>query len=84
MKENLQSISASAPQLNESIIGLDLGDRWSRYCVLDRNGDRQRRPRPNEHGGAGTAIPPGHSNTDGDGGGKPFAVGEPPLAELRP
>jgi len=32
MEQNLQ------PQTMGRTIGLDLGDRWSRYCVLDQNG----------------------------------------------
>jgi hypothetical protein len=27
-----------AEPTSESIIGLDLGDRWSRYCVIDSRG----------------------------------------------
>lgn len=38
MKENLESIPVFAPQ-PEDTIGLDLGDRWSRYCVLNRDGE---------------------------------------------
>ena len=39
MKKSLQSgQAASVPQSTPSTIGLDLGDRWSRYCVVDENG----------------------------------------------
>ena len=39
MKEILPSGQVkAAPQSTDDTIGLDLGDRWSRYCVLDRNG----------------------------------------------
>ena len=39
MKEAMQSASGvSAPQSTGNTIGVDLGDRWSRYCVLDGNG----------------------------------------------
>jgi transposase len=39
MKGNLQSAQATiAPQSRQNTIGVDLGDRWSRYCVLDRDG----------------------------------------------
>src|ERR1700674_1456543 len=39
MREHIQTISASSPQPIDSTIGLDLGDRWSRYCVLGRKGE---------------------------------------------
>jgi transposase len=39
MRDNPQSVhSPCAPQSTEKTIGVDLGDRWSRYCVLDRDG----------------------------------------------
>ena len=39
MKEAMQSASGvSAPQSTGNTIGVDLGDRWSRYCVLDESG----------------------------------------------
>jgi len=39
MKEVLQAASIAVPRdCHESTIGIDLGDRWSRYCVLDRAG----------------------------------------------
>jgi hypothetical protein len=39
MKEALQlAQGVSAPQSTGNTIGMDLGDRWSRYCVLDGNG----------------------------------------------
>ena len=45
MKENRQAAKEStlatvSPQnLRSSTVGLDLGDRWSRYCVADRAGE---------------------------------------------
>jgi transposase len=39
MKEAIQSVQGvSASQSTGNTIGMDLGDRWSRYCVLDGNG----------------------------------------------
>jgi Transposase len=40
MKRSLQTVqSAAAPQPHAgNTIGIDLGDRWSRYCVLDASG----------------------------------------------
>ena len=39
MKEAMQSASGvSAPQSTGNTIGVDRGDRWSRYCVLDESG----------------------------------------------
>ena len=39
MKEAMQSVQGvSASQSTGNTIGMDLGDRWSRYCVLDGNG----------------------------------------------
>ena len=39
MKKSRQAVQAAlAPQSTPSTIGLDLGDRWSRYCVVDENG----------------------------------------------
>ena len=41
MTSRQQPINGGAPaaQLAEKTIGMDLGDRWSRYCVLDRGGE---------------------------------------------
>jgi len=40
MRDNLQAMAcaARAPQSTKKTIGMDLGDRWSRYCVLDQDG----------------------------------------------
>ena len=39
MKEVLQAVSIAVPRdCHESTVGIDLGDRWSRYCVVDRAG----------------------------------------------
>jgi transposase len=39
MNEILQTARAqSEPAGISTTIGLDLGDRWSRYCVVDRSG----------------------------------------------
>lgn len=44
MKQNLQAENERAPaalsteNLRSTTVGLDLGDRWSHYCVLDRAG----------------------------------------------
>jgi len=38
MREVLQAAAATTPQLIHHVVGLDLGDRWSRYCVLDESG----------------------------------------------
>ena len=38
MQQNSQAIASAVPFHNEVVIGLDLGDRWSRYCVLDNAG----------------------------------------------
>ena len=39
MKEILQSARGQfEPAGISTTIGLDLGDRWSRYCVVDRSG----------------------------------------------
>ena len=39
MKEAIQSVQGvPASQSTGNTIGMDLGDRWSRYCVLDGNG----------------------------------------------
>src|SRR5882724_9573523 len=39
MRDNLQSAhTACAPEATKTTVGVDLGDRWSRYCVLDRDG----------------------------------------------
>jgi transposase len=40
MKTNLvdDHVTSASTQPAENTVGLDLGDRWSRYCVLDRNG----------------------------------------------
>lgn len=32
------AISNHQPDFSDTTIGIDLGDRWSRYCVLDRSG----------------------------------------------
>ena len=51
MKEILQSAQEQfGPAGISTTIGLDLGDRWSRYCVVDGSGavieeDRVRTPR---------------------------------------
>jgi len=48
MRDNLQSAhTACAPEATKTTVGVDLGDQWSRYCVLDRDGtiieeDRER------------------------------------------
>ena len=40
MKKDLQRTEQNAPTQGASkTIGIDLGDRWSRYCVLDRDGE---------------------------------------------
>jgi hypothetical protein len=41
MKEKLQVTvgGTSAGQSTQATIGMDLGDRWSRYCVVGRNGE---------------------------------------------
>jgi transposase len=39
MKQSRQAVAtALVPQFTPDTIGLDLGDRWSRYCVVDENG----------------------------------------------
>jgi transposase len=39
MKDNLQSAPTTcAPATTKATIGIDLGDRWSRYCVLNQDG----------------------------------------------
>ena len=40
MKENLQATTAATHglQTRRTTIGMDLGDRWSRFCVLDQEG----------------------------------------------
>jgi hypothetical protein len=39
MKETLATAPVcSAPTHPREVIGIDLGDRWSRYCVLDQAG----------------------------------------------
>ena len=39
MRDNLQSAhTACAPEATKTTVGVDLGDRWSRYCVVNRNG----------------------------------------------
>jgi hypothetical protein len=45
MKQNLQAVTErtaatiSTENLRSNTVGLDLGDRWSRYCVLNRTGE---------------------------------------------
>ncbi len=40
MKQGLASASVCSPQAQPAeVIGIDLGDRWSRFCVLDQAGD---------------------------------------------
>ena len=45
MKQNLQAVSVqtavaiSTENLRNTTVGLDLGDRSSRYCVLNRSGE---------------------------------------------
>jgi transposase len=38
MQQNLQAIASAVTFPNNMVIGLDLGDRWSRYCMLDNAG----------------------------------------------
>ncbi len=38
MRDVLQAAAAVTPQGIHHIVGLDLGDHWSRYCVLDETG----------------------------------------------
>jgi hypothetical protein len=65
MKGNLEvNQQRMAGPISEGAIGLDLGDRWSRYCVIDGKGvvakeDRVRtNPRPwkRRSGRAGSAV----------------------------
>jgi hypothetical protein len=40
MKEALATQPAGLPQTTlQEVIGIDLGDRWSRFCVLDQAGN---------------------------------------------
>jgi hypothetical protein len=40
MKKDLQRTEQStATQSGEQTIGIDLGDRWSRYCILSSDGE---------------------------------------------
>jgi transposase len=40
MKQDLQRKEQAAPTPGvKETIGIDLGDRWSRYCILDQNGE---------------------------------------------
>jgi transposase len=85
MRENLQSIPAFAPQPNDSTIGLDLGDRWSRYCVLDRNGEIVKEDRVRTTTAAleqrFRQVPATRIVMEA---GTHSPLGEPPVAELRP
>lgn len=38
MQQDAQAIASAVPFPNNMVIGLDLGDRWSRYCMLDNAG----------------------------------------------
>lgn len=40
MKQSVQAVQAAGADQHqtENTIGIDLGDRWSRYCVVDRSG----------------------------------------------
>ena len=38
MQQKTQAKTSAEPFPNKMVIGLDLGDRWSRYCMLDNAG----------------------------------------------
>src|SRR6266576_501433 len=38
MQQMMQATTRAVSFPNNVVIGLDLGDRWSRYCVLDNAG----------------------------------------------
>jgi len=38
MQRKMQVTTSAVPFPNTMVIGLDLGDRWSRYCMLDNAG----------------------------------------------
>ena len=69
---------ASACQGGPITIGLDLGDKTSRYCVLGDNGEvlsgRQRGDDEERYGGEVCEDAPAPGS---DGSGNPFAVVEP-------
>jgi hypothetical protein len=58
-------------------IGMDLGDRTSRYCILDGNGEKVREGASANESGHDTAIGPGEAKPDRAGSGNAFALDQP-------
>ena len=52
MQQTTDNICATATAFNRIVIGLDLGDRWSRFCMLESNGAIQREDRVRSTGQA--------------------------------
>jgi hypothetical protein len=66
MRDNLSAAHMPcAPESTKTTVAEDLGDRWSRYCVLDRDGtieeDRVQTARKDWNGDSGTRQPRGSS-----------------------
>jgi hypothetical protein len=67
MKQTLATaLVCSHSTTAREVIGIDLGDRWSRYCVLDPAGTAVEEDRARTAGGASSKIRAAASDPHGD------------------
>ena len=64
-------------------VGIDLGDKTSRYCMLDENGEVSRESSVATTKKADAGLRNHEAMSCGDRSGDPFSVGKPAAAELR-
>src|ERR1051326_4020874 len=67
----------------ELTIGLDLGDKSSRYCILDREGEVLVEHRDDEEGANAGVRQPGRQSHR-VGGGNALAVGQAAVGDVEP
>ena len=65
------------------VVGLDLGDRYSRYCVLSGTGEVDRRGADADHcSGNGETLRQRAADADCAGRGHPLSLGKPVVEKL--
>src|SRR6266852_7776355 len=85
MKKNNTSQQSRKAAKGGITIGMDLGDKTSRYCVLDGKGySGGRRQRSNDKEGAGAGIGRNGSMPDSDGSRNAFPMGKPVAEKFGP